>query len=82
MPYIDQKRRPALDILVEEMVEKGLHHPDGNLNYVLFKLAKMTPQSYNAYKNYIGELEECVAEIRRKILGPYEDEKEKQNGSI
>jgi hypothetical protein len=82
MPYITQEKRPKLNILVEEMVDAGLNSPDGNLNYVLFKLAKYVKPSYNSYKNYIGELNECVAEIRRKLLAPYEDVKEEENGSV
>jgi hypothetical protein len=82
MPYIAQQKRPALDIIVEDMVNAGLNKPDGNLNYVLFKLAKFVTPSYNSYKNYLGELEECISEIRRKMLGPYEDKKEQENGSV
>jgi hypothetical protein len=82
MPYIKKEKRPRLDILVEEMVELCLQNPDGNLNYVLFKLARYIKPSYNNYKNYIGELNECIAEIRRKILSQYEDEKEQENGTV
>jgi len=82
MPYIAQEKRHALDIIVEEMVDHGLYSPDGNLNYVLFKLAKHIKPSYNEYKNFLGELQECIAEIRRKMLAPYEDIKEKENGSV
>jgi hypothetical protein len=82
MPYIEQNKRPNLDIIVEEMLDAGLNKPDGNLNYVLFKLAKFIVPSYNNYKNFIGELNECVAEIRRKLLSSYEDIKEQQNGKI
>jgi len=82
MPYIAQERRAALNIIVEQMVEHGLYKPDGNLNYVLFKLAKYVKPSYNEYKNFLGELQECIAEIRRKMLAPYEDIKEAENGSV
>jgi len=60
-------------------------------------LITVTP-SYNNYKKYIGtlediassvtnselgwELRECAAEIRRTLLGPYEDLKKKENGSV
>jgi len=56
---------------------------NGDLNYILFKFCGVAvPPSYNNYKNYIGELAECATEIRRKILAPYEDLKEKENGSV
>lgn len=82
MPYIDPELRPPLDKIVEIMKQAGVRS-DGKLNYILFKLCKdITMPSYNNYKNYIGELEECIAEIRRRILGPYEDEKCKLNGDV
>jgi hypothetical protein len=37
---------------------------------------------YNNYKNYIGELQETVAEIRRRLLAPYEDIKIQENGDV
>jgi hypothetical protein len=56
---------------------------DGDLNYILFTYCKRTIYpSYNNYKNFIGELTECAAEIRRRLLSPYEDEKIKENGDI
>lgn len=56
---------------------------DGDLNYILFKFCKYNIEpSYNNYKNYCGELRQCVSEIERKLLAPYEDAKEKENGSV
>jgi len=83
MPYIANKtRRSELDEIIMEMNRWGVK-PDGDLNYILFAYAKrsITP-SYNNYKNYIGELEECIAEIRRRLLGPYEDKKIEENGDV
>jgi hypothetical protein len=83
MPYIEPKDRPNMDDVVNLMLLNGVK-PNGKLNYVLFKLCKKTvvPESYNSYKNFIGELEECIAEIRRRLLAPYEDEKIKKNGDV
>jgi hypothetical protein len=54
-----------------------------DLNYVLFAYCKhMIKPSYANYKNFIGELEECVAEIRRRLLAPYEDKKIVDNGDV
>jgi len=56
---------------------------DGDLNYILFKFCKYyIKPSYNNYKNFCGELRQCATEIERKILGPYEDKKEHENGPI
>lgn len=82
MPYVKQERRKELDKIVKLMIKQDIK-ADGDLNYILFKYCKASkPPSYNNFKNYIGELNECVAEIRRKFLAPYEDEKEKENGPI
>ena len=83
MPYIKPEDRPKMDEIVNHMVYNGVK-PDGKLNYILFKLCKQTvaPESYNGYKKFIGELEECAAEIRRRLLSPYEDERIKENGDV
>lgn len=82
MPYIESKKdRERLDEIVES-IARGVRF-NGELNYVLFALCKryITP-SYSNYKNYLGELSECIAEIRRSLLGPYEDMKKIQNGDV
>ncbi len=81
MPYIKQHRRAALDEMIEDL-GRNLEY-NGDLNYILFALCKRhIAPSYNNYKGYIGELEECVAEIRRRLLGPYEDAAIAKNGDV
>lgn len=80
MPYIPKRRREELDKIVASM--SGLKF-DGDLNYILYALCKRhVDVSYNNIKNFLGELGECEAEIRRRILGPYEDDKIIQNGDV
>lgn len=91
MPYIKNEitrknskitRRKEMDKIVNLMVQKGVR-ADGDLNYVLFKFCKYNiVPSYNNLKNFCGELNECVVEIRRKLLAPYEDLKERENGEV
>ena len=82
MPYIKQENRPTMDKVVDAMVEAGVK-ANGDLNYILFKFAKYhVPESYNNYKNFMGELNEAAEEIRRKLLAPYEEQKELENGKI
>ncbi len=82
MPYIKPEARPDMDEIVALMKAKGVK-ANGDLNYILFKLCKETVQpSYNNYKNFIAELTETTAEIRRRLLSPYEDEKIKENGDV
>ena len=82
MPYIEGWKRLHMDKVIKMMIQVDMK-VDGDLNYVLYKFCKdhIRP-SYNNYKNYIGELEECVAEIRRRILAPYEDQKRFENGEV
>ena len=82
MPYIKKERRSDMDQVVDLMAKKSVA-VDGDLNYILYKFCKNhVKPSYNNYKNYCGELEECVTEIRRRLLGPYEDTKIKENGDV
>ena len=81
-PYIKQGGRLALDVIVELMQDECVK-ANGDLNYILFKFCKKyVHPSYANYKNFIGELNECIAEIRRRLLAPYEDEKIKENGDV
>ena len=82
MPYIEGRRRNVVNRVVTAMEEAGVR-ADGDLNYILFKFCKdnVTP-SYNNYKNFIGELNETIAEIRRRMLASYEDKKIEENGDV
>jgi hypothetical protein len=56
---------------------------DGDLNYILYAFCKRyIKPSYNNYKNFIGELSECSAEIRRRLLSDYETKKIEENGDV
>jgi len=82
MPYIKQERRECCDRVVELMKEIKVV-ANGDLNYILFKFCKETVSpSYNNYKNFCGELSECVAEIRRRLTSKYEDIKIQENGDV
>ena len=82
MPYIKGSRRNVVSRVVTAMEEVGIR-ADGDLNYILFKFCKYNIEpSYNNYKNFIGELNETVAEIRRQLLAPYEDKKIEENGDV
>jgi len=82
MPYIKQSERERCDFVIQQMLESDIK-ANGDLNYILFKYCKENIQpSYNNYKNYIGELQETIAEIRRRLLAPYEDMKIEENGDV
>jgi len=83
MPYIKQERRTGLDHLISwintTFTQIGL---TGNLNYVLYRLAKANCTNYASFAAFIGELESAKLEIYRKLVAPYEEQKESENGSI
>lgn len=82
MPYIEQISRPALDGVVDFLEAMDVQ-ADGDLNYILFAFCKRHVRpSYNNYKNFCGELRQCVTEIERRLLGPYEDQKILENGDV
>lgn len=82
MPYIKQQRRKELEGAIYILKELGVK-ADGDLNYILYRFCKeQIHPSYNNYKNYLGELRQCVTEIERRLLAPYEDKKIKENGDI
>ena len=82
MPYIKKDKREIMDQVVWRMHDCNVQ-ADGDLNYILYKYCKehVNP-SYNNYKNFCGELRQCATEIERRLLGPYEDQKIKENGDV
>lgn len=84
MPYIsnEENRRDEMNKIVDLMKGLGIQ-ANGDLNYVLFKYCKenIVP-SYNNYKNFCGELRQCVTEIERRLLASYEDKKIIENGDV
>lgn len=83
MPFIeDKKRRKELDEVISVMSKVGINS-DGDLNYLLYKWCKyFVQESYNSYKNFLGELRECECQCRNDFLVPYEKRKEEENGTV
>ena len=89
MPYIEKEKRPAMDEIVALMKKNGVE-ANGDLNYILYAFCtRHIKPSYSRYKRYIwelenaaGEINESAKEIRRRILGPYEDIKIEKNGDV
>jgi hypothetical protein len=82
MPFIEQSKRPAMDKVIDEILLRGVR-ADGSLNYVLYKLCKkhVTP-GYINYRNFVGELRECIEQIERDLIAPYEEEAKQRNGDV
>ena len=95
MPYIKQEKRKVLDPAIEQirqrLVELSLDDEndciEGNLNYIFTKIL-MTVYGDRRGTRYIhindavGVLECTKLEFYRKVAGPYEDQKEFDNGNI
>ena len=81
MPYVKKAKRLVLDFLVSSLAK--VIEVNGDLNYVLFAYAKRhVKPGYQNYRNFLGELNECSHEIRRRLLAPYEDLKKSENGDV
>lgn len=83
MPFLeDMERRKELDKVISVMANVDVK-ADGDLNYILYKFCKyFVKESYNSYKNFLGELRECECQCRNDFLVPYEKRKEIENGKI
>jgi len=65
MPYIKQENRPEMDRVVEVLHEDYLYRNE--LIYILFEYCNQhIKPSYNNYKNFCGELNQCATEIERR----------------
>lgn len=82
MPYIPKEKRLVMNRVVTEMERVGVE-ANGDLNYILYKFCvRNVAPGYGNYKNYCGELDQCVTEIKRRLLAPYEDTKISENGDV
>lgn len=81
MPYIEQKRRDALDPMWDTPNNAG------ELNYVITKLLLKyidvhSPLSYQLINDVLGALEGAKQEFYARIARPYEDQKILSNGDV
>ena len=68
MPYIKNKDRVNPNRIVQLMKDTGVT-ANGDLKYILKSFGKKSVVlSYNKFKNYLGELNECSAEVKRRLL--------------
>ncbi|MDO8621515.1 MAG: hypothetical protein Q7R31_04535 [Candidatus Levybacteria bacterium] len=87
MPYIKKDQRPAIDTLVQPLIDHlkslPLEDQDGSLNYTVTKIIKKVyPQKYFHYNRALGVLTAITHELYRKVIGPYEDAKISENGDV
>ncbi len=87
MPYIKPDARPKLDALMDPLIDYvrtlPLEEQDGALNYVVTRVLKSVyPQRYFHYNRALGLLTAIAQEFYRVVVGPYEDVKIRENGSV
>jgi hypothetical protein len=87
MPYIERGQRPAIDELVDPLIDylKSLpvESQDGSLNYAVTRIIKhIYPQKYFHFNRALGVLTAITHELYRKVIGPYEDTKISENGDV
>ncbi len=84
MPYITQDRRDVFDSALAQLAGKVQN--EGELNYCIYKLSRLIilriGESYSNLSMCSSAMEHAKLEWYRKVLGPYEDEKIRENGDI
>jgi len=87
MPYIKSEARPAVNALVDPLIDHlrslPLEEQDGALNYAITRVLKSVyPRRYFHYNRALGVLIAITQESYRTVVGPYEDEKIRENGPV
>jgi hypothetical protein len=87
MPYITKRKREKYDQLIMQLTylikDDKLDEMDGSLNYIISKILRSTyPLKYFSQNRAIGVLECVKQEHYRTQVGPYEDQKIKENGDV
>lgn len=87
MPYIDQKTRDELEPSLKPLLDKiGINTKKGELTYILYSIAlkylNTHGRSYQNISETVSSLADAENEMRRRILGPYEDQAIERNGDI
>lgn len=81
MPYIKKNQRDALTILSVNDAENA-----GELNFLLTSVIKQyidyNGLNYQHINDVLGALEGAKIEFYRRIAGPYEETKIKENGDV
>lgn len=87
MPYIKKAQRPTIDKLIDPLIKHlkslPLEEQDGSLNYAVTRIIKnVYPQKYFHFNRVLGVLSAITLELYRKVIGPYENTKIKENGDV
>ena len=82
MPYIPKSRRAEIDLLGTVASD----YVPGDLNYqftlLILDYIDARGLSYQTINDIVGSLECCKQEFYRRVAGPYENKKSKDNGDV
>lgn len=85
MPYIHIYDRELHKELLEAIKNTAVPVP-GHMNFLITALLSRyledNGKSYQTYNELIGVLECAKLELYRRLIGPYEDTKIKENGDV
>lgn len=85
MPYLVEQEKEYFKELVDQIKRHAITKP-GDLNYLIAELINQTCKdksvNYTLFNGIIGALECNKQEVYRKIIAPYEDRKESENGKV
>jgi hypothetical protein len=92
MPYIKQEKRDVLDPAIDELLnalrelesDDPNNNMEGNINYVITRILKRVYKGggYRGVNDAMGMMLCAALEFYRKDAGPYEDQKEFENGTV
>ncbi len=85
MPYIQAELRPAIDALVEPLIDHLTGADDGSVNYAITRLLHgvyAREVRYDKINRAMGVLACVQAELYRRVASPYEDKKITENGDV
>ena len=72
-----------MDALIDHLAKIPLEEQDGALNYTITRIIKkIYPIRYRHLNRALGVLTAVTQELYRRVIGPYEDEKIKENGDV
>lgn len=84
MPYIEDKDKLEMSVAIADMVM--WIHTKGDLNYaiceIVGRLILENNLSYTKMSEWIDAVHDAEAELRRRLLDPYEDIKIFENGDV
>lgn len=87
MPYILKENREKysepLKHLTNLLKKQPIEQVDGEINYIITTILKeVYPLRYFNLNRAIGVMESCKLEFYRRVVGPYEDVKIRENGDV